>query len=291
MQSHDWNDLKYLLALYRTGKLRQAGRAVGASDTTVARRIRALEQATGTPLFLRSAAGRYEPTDAALQILRHAEAIELENLAIGERFGRIGARVAGSVRVSSVPIIVNRILVPNIAALIRRHPELTVDLVPAPDNLDLSKREADLAVRFARPATGGLRTKAQKLGELAFGGYAPAAIAVDKSESLGWITYDEASSELPQARWLEEAATGAAGRRAGLRVADAGTALEAVASGLGKTLLPRAIADADRRLRALALDHDPTLPVRDVWLLSHVDQTARSSVRAVKDWLTGLPWA
>lgn len=291
MQSHDWNDLKYLLALYRSGKLKEAGRRVGTSETTVARRIKAFEQEIGTALFLRSATGRYEPTDAALKILRHAEAVETANIAMRESLGKIADQVTGSVRVSSVPIIVNRILLPNLAPLIQRYPRLTLELVPAADNLDLSKREADLALRFARPASGGLRTKAQKLGALTFGAYRAQSIAPDQTDSQGWITYDDSCSALPQAQWLEATTADPNERRACLRVVDADTALEAVASGLGKSLLPKVIAEADPRLRALPLNGDTALPVRDVWLVSHVDQTARASVIAAKDWLSALPWS
>ncbi|PJI93066.1 LysR family transcriptional regulator [Yoonia maricola] len=288
MQGYDWNDLKYLLALYRTGKLKEAGRTLGTSDTTVSRRIKAFEQHTGHPLFLRSAAGRYEPTDAAMRILPHAEAIEMENVTINERLGQITDRVTGHVRISSVPIIVNRILIPNLHSLIEQHPRLTVDLLPASENLDLSKREADLALRFGRPLQGGLRTTAQKLGALAFGVYAPKTIAPGQSHDLGWITYDDAYANLPQAQWLDATASRTTEARARLRVADAETALEAVAQGLGQSLLPRVIADADQRL--LPLEWKDTPPTREVWLLSHVDQAARSSIATVKSWLHDLGW-
>ncbi|UUP17851.1 hypothetical protein NTH_02327 [Nitratireductor thuwali] len=290
MQSHDWNDIRYLLALYRTGKLKDAGRAVGTSETTVARRIKKLEQDLGASLFLQSANGRYEPTDAALQIMSHAEAIELESLAIREKSDEVAQQVLGSVRISSVPIIVNRVLVPNLGSLTRKHPHLTVELVPASGNLDLSKREADLAVRFARPAGGGLRIKAQKLGEMKFGPYSASSVTPDQLATLGWITYDETHSELPQARWLEVAANSSPEARACLKVADAETALEAVANGAGKSLLPQAIAETDPRLRSLSLTRDAAPPAREVWLLAHVDQTSRSSIIAAKEWLASLPW-
>jgi len=290
MQSHDWNDLKYLLALHRTTKLNEAGRIVGVSATTVARRIKAFEQEIGVSLFLRSAAGRYEPTEAALQLLRHAEAVELENLAIREKSVKNTGHVTGNVRVSSVPIIVNCVLVPNLDSLLRKHPQLTIELVPASANLDLSKREADLAVRFARPIEGGLRTNARKLGELRFGAYMPNSIAPDNADALGWISYDDAHSDLPQARWLRGATASSTETKSCLIVSDAETALEAVANGLGKTLLPEVIADADPRLRAHDLDCTDFYPIRDVWLLSHVDQTARPSVMATKQWLTDLDW-
>lgn len=290
MQSHDWNDLKYLLALHRHGKLADAGRNVGVSETTVARRIRTLEQALGTTLFLRSADGRYQPTDEALQIVPHAESIEASSAAIRAISGESTGLVAGCVRVSAVPIIVNRLLVPGIPALNQAHPGLTIDLVPTADNLDLSKREADLAVRFARPSGGGLRTKAQRLGALSFAAYAASFVSPDECETLAWILYDETHSDLPQARWLEGAAKSSE-LRASLRVADAETAMHAVAAGVGKTLLPTSIASADPRLRAIEPNGLARFPSREVWLLSHVDQTSRLSITAAKDWPTSLDWS
>lgn len=289
MQGHDWNDLKFFLALHREGKLTRAGREIGVSETTVARRIKALEQSLGTNLFLRSANGRYEPTDVALQILAHAEIIEASNSTIRDVSGESVYGVSCSIRISSVPIIVNHILVPGLPALQRLHPNLTIELVPASSNLDLSKREADLAVRFARPSEGGLRTKAQKLGELSFAAYSASFISPDQHEELRWVTYDDANLDLPQARWLENAAKSSK-LRACLRVADAETGKKAVLEGIGKTLLPRAIASGDPRFREVKVRGGPKYPTREVWLLSHIDQSSRRSIKAAKDWLARLDW-
>ncbi len=289
MQGHDWNDLKYLLALHREGKLTAAGRTVGVSDTTVARRIKTLEEALATTLFLRSANGRYEPTDAALQILSHADNIEASHAAINAISGESTNKVSGTVRLSAVPVIVNRFLVPNLSLLTRPHPDLSVELVPSSGNLDLSKREADLSVRFARPSDGGLRTKAQKLGELSFVACAASCISPKQYASLGWITYDEAHSHLPQARWLESTAK-SEDLRASLRVTDVETAMQAVLAGIGKTLLPRAVVLSDPRLQVIEPKDCGKLPSREVWILSHVDQTSRVSITAVKEWLMSLNW-
>ncbi len=289
MQSHDWNDLKYLLALHREGKLTEAGRTVGVSDTTVARRIKTLEEALATTLFLRSANGRFEPTDAALRILSHAEKIETSHAAISAISGESTNKVTGSVRLSAVPVIVNRFLVPHLPLLTRLHPDLSVELVPRADNLNLSKREADLSVRFARPSDGGLRTKAQKLGEISFVACAASFVSPEQCAKLGWITYDEAHSRLPQARWLERTAR-SEHLRAGLRVMDVETAIQAVAAGIGKTLLPRAIVLSDSRFRVIEPKNCAKLPRREVWMLSHADQTSRASFTAAKEWLIGLNW-
>lgn len=289
MQSHDWNDLKYLLALHREGKLTDAGRTVGVSDTTVARRIKTLEEALAATLFLRSANGRYEPTDAALQILSHAESIEASHAAIGAISGESTNRVTGSVRLSAVPVIVNRFLVPQLPPLIRLHPNLSIELVPSAENLDLSKREADLSVRFARPSDGGLRTKAQKLGEVSFVACAASSIAPEQFATLGWITYDEAYSRLPQADWFERTARSEE-LRASLRVTDIETAMQAVAAGVGKTLLPRIVVLSDPRFRVIEQEGYPKFPSREVWMLSHVDQASRASITAAKEWLMSLNW-
>lgn len=289
MQGHDWNDLKYLLALSREGKLARAGGSLRVSETTVARRLKALEQSLGTTLFIRGANGRYEPTDAALQILTHAEMIEANNAAIEKISGESANDLTGSVRISAVPIIVNRFLVPNLNALTRLHPRLTIELVPASGNLDLNKREADLAVRFARPSDGGLRTMARKLGELSFAPYVASFIPPDQYHDLAWITYDAEHGDLLQARWLENAAKSSE-NCANLKIADAETGMRAVLEGIGKTLLPTAIASGDPRLREISSEDDTRYPAREVWLLSHVDQTSRLSIKAAKDWLVGLKW-
>lgn len=183
-------------------------------------------------------------------------------------------------------MIVNRILVPGLGALRAAQPDLTVALVPEARNLDLTKREADLAVRFSRPVQGGLSTRAQKLGALEFATYCAAAVAPADEEALAWIGYDDAHSGLPQARWIEAEAADAGA----LRVADAETALEAVASGLGKSILPVAACRGDARMRRIPQRHAAGKLARDVWLLSHAGQAARSPVAVVKAWLVGLDW-
>ena len=83
---------------------------------------------------------------------------------------------------------------PNLRSLSEKFPQITLELVPQSTNADLSKREADLAVRFARPTEGGLRTKSQKLGTLKFKVYVPRSVPQEASTSLGWITYGDTYS-------------------------------------------------------------------------------------------------
>jgi DNA-binding transcriptional LysR family regulator len=253
------------------------------NETTVARRLRVLEQGLSAQLFVRDASGNYAATDVAKGLIGHAETIEQENLAIGEVLGRTSERLAGTVRISAVPIVVNKILVPHLHGLRHQYPLLTVELVPEPRNVDLTKRESDLAIRLARPSSGGLDIKAQKIGVLEFSIFGPAFGDAD----LDWIGYDDAHSHLPQARWLKSVKGSG---HAFLRVADAETALEAVACGLGVSLLPRLAAAADPRQREVCDVVPASVLVRPVWLLSHVSQRMRASVSVTRDWLMTLPW-
>ncbi len=284
MQDHDWSDLRCFLALHRAGTLSGAGRRIGVSETTIARRLKRLERALGAPLFLRDAQGRAAITDAGQRILGPAEAAEQSHIALREALGGAAAGVVGTVRISSVPVIVNRILVPRLPALRRDHPELMVDLAPDGRNVDLTRREADLAVRFSRPTQGGLQVKAARLGQLSFGAFCAAHLSAQEAEGLGWIAYDDTLAALPQAKWIT-----APGARVTLRVGDIDTAIEAAATGLGKTLLPIGVASRDPRLRGLS-EMAGAFPAREVWLLSHPQDSARQSVRAVKSWLGGITW-
>ncbi|PSL18950.1 LysR family transcriptional regulator [Shimia abyssi] len=285
MQGFDWDDLKFALALHRTGRMARAARALGVNETTAARRVRALEHALGAALFLRDQSGTYVATDIGLTIIDHAETIEHEHHQILEQVCETAQRISGTVRLSAVPLIANRFLVPHLPALFAQHPELTVELLPSASNLDLTRREADLAIRLAMPSDGGLATKAQKLATLSFAAYT----STTPPNQTRWITYDDAHSSLPQARWIATTLARSNDSIAPLRVADAETALEAVAAGVGAALLPTCVADNDPRLSLLPFTDAPLL-TRDAWLLSHTRDDTRASIGAVKDWLGGRPW-
>ncbi len=281
MQGHDWNDLRYLLALHRAGSLVQAARLLGVNETTVARRLRGLETALGLRLVGRDATRGLLAGETARRLIALAETVERGHAAFAEAAGQATGEISGTVRITAVPVVVNRILIPHLASLQAKHPFLCIDLLPETRNADLTRREADLALRLARPATGGLEVKARRIGTLRYAAYGPAAGGGET-----WILYDEARAHLPQARWLKTVAATASR----LRVSDTETALEAVAAGLGQTLLPRLVADQDPRLGERTGDLPPA-PDRPVWLLSAEETPDRPAMAAVKDWLAALPWS
>jgi DNA-binding transcriptional LysR family regulator len=285
MQPGNWNDLRYLLAVWRGQTLTNAARRLRVDDTTGSRRLAALQTMMGTQLVQRQGDGRLMLTPAGEVVARRAEAMEQQFDSIRDVAGRDGDLCAGTVRVTSVPILINRLFVRSVGALLERHSGLIIELVPDPRDLSLTRREADLAIRLARPAAGGASVKARRIAALEYAAYASTAVKPRDAQHLPWITFDEAMSHLPQARWIARTVRDATRSISGLRVHDVETALEAAAAGLGITLLPTAIADRDTRLRRVPSVGAKPCPSRDIWLLAHADQVKLARVSTVIKWI------
>jgi len=118
--------------------------------------------------------------------------------------------------------------------------------------------------------------------------YAARSHPVKAAARLPWITYDDSLSHLPQAKWIAKAAGGSVDDIYRLRVHDAETAMESVLAGLGKTLLPTVIGAREPRLRLLETGTRSPLPVREMWLLGHADQTDLGRIVAVVSWLENV---
>lgn len=286
MPEFDWNDLRYVLAAARGGTLSAAARRLGIDETTVARRIARTEKQLGVRLFER-AAGRLQPTEAGKTLLAHAERVETEIGVLQVALTGADRIAAGSVRLTAVPILINHILVPAAAALQAAHPGLQLELISESRNLSLSRRETDMALRLARPARE-MAAIARRVGRLDYGVYARAdAIGPEGPAELPWIGYGDEMADLPQATWIAAASRG---ESAALAVNDAEPILQAVRAGLGRSLLPCAIADRDPALRRL--DGPAPALSRELWLMIHPDLRALARIRAIVNWIvatvTGL---
>lgn len=278
MPALNWNDLRVILALARGRSLANAARLIGVNETTVARRLALAEQRLGARLFERNI-GVMHPTEAGAVAITGAERVELEVQAVEGDISGADRRAAGSVRLTSVPIVANRILVPALPRLLRRHPQLQIELIADPRDLSLTKREADIALRLARPRKE-VRAIARRIGRLTYAVYGPAR---RKPDSLPWISYVDDMADLPQAGWI----AGTAGRDRTapppILVNDAETLVQCVKAGIGKTLLPIAIGDREPGL--VRQDDGPASLSRELWLMVHPDLRDVIRIRVVIDWL------
>jgi DNA-binding transcriptional LysR family regulator len=278
MQDLNWYDLRFVLAVAREQALAPAARALRVNETTIARRIARAELILGSRLFHRTR-GKLLPTEAGQIVIQHAERIEAEVGALGELATAADSHAAGSVRLTANPLLVNRLLVPAIAELQALQPMLRLELVAEPRNLSLTKREADLALRLARPDKEQ-RVVARRIGDLSFAVYGPAG---KRRRSQRWIALDDAMAHLPNAAWIRRAIQQEDAAPPLLTVNDADTMLHSIGNGLGRSLLPCAIADRDPTLARLS-GKAPVL-TRELWLLVHPDIRHLARIKAVVGWL------
>jgi DNA-binding transcriptional LysR family regulator len=155
MSAFDWDDLRFFLAVARAGRLTAAARQLEADHTTVSRRISALEASLKAKLFERSPQG-YTLTEPGERLLRHAESMETQALAVASELGGADLALSGTVRIGAPDGIGTYFLAPELGALAERHPGLTLQLVALPRTFSLSKREADIAITLEQPTEGRL---------------------------------------------------------------------------------------------------------------------------------------
>jgi len=283
-----WDDLRVFLAVHRLGSHKRAGRLLGVDATTVGRRITTLEKALGVRLFLRTPE-RLQATPAGLRLVLRAERMEAEALDAERELLAEDSRLEGTLRVTAGDGFVNYVLLPALAGFRREHPHLSIDLRGDARVLDLSRREADVAVRLVRPKEPAL--VARRLGPLRFSlfasqGYierrgAPRSVAALATHDL--IGFDPSLDDLPHTRWLHKMV---AEPRYVVRANTTAAQAVACAEGHGIALLPGFIAPREPRLRRLM----PRLvgPSREMWGVTHVDLRANARVEAFLDWLGRL---
>ncbi|WP_319519479.1 LysR family transcriptional regulator [uncultured Martelella sp.] len=165
----DWDHLRIFLAVARRGQILAAAQALGLNHATVSRRLNALENTLGEPLFERTPAGS-TLTEAGERLLSVAERVETEILGVAEDTRARGASLAGTVRVGAPDGLGTYFLAGELGRLQEEHPGLIIELVPLPRTFSLSKREADLAITLDPPEEG--RLVVSKLTDYTLGVYA-----------------------------------------------------------------------------------------------------------------------
>lgn len=286
MQYVNWNDLRYLIAIARGRTLSGAARLMNVDDTTVSRRLGVLRRLLGDELCIRQPDGKFTLTDVGVTVAGHAEVMEREADLIGDVVGSDHSSYAGTVRITSVPFLINRWLVPHLRDLLGSAPMLQIELIPESRDVNLDLREADIAIRFARPIAGGQKLLGRRIGSFAFAPYAARCVAAAQAKQLPWVGYEETMAHLPQAKWIANQVKKEGNKKSALQVHDLETAAQAVVSGVGRSLLPVLIADKEAFLRRLGEEVGEVS--REVWLLTHRDRHALTRIRVVTDWIASL---
>jgi DNA-binding transcriptional LysR family regulator len=281
----EWDDLKHFLAVAHTGNLTGAARNLKTSASTVARRVASLESKIGARLFDRKQTG-YTLTESGEAIQLKAEEVEEAILALQrEALGR-DSEITGKVRVAASDDIAAHVIAPNLPTFHRAHPEISLEIVAQMDLANLTRREADVALRGVRPTHGDFVVR--QVGIWDFGLYAAKTYAKahrlkpgqNDLSGIDIITWTEEYAHLRGGPWFAKHARGA-------RISVASNSRrvhhEACKAGLGVAILPCALANREPNLICL-LPSERVLSV-ELWLVVHRDLTRTARVRVVMDFL------
>ena len=284
----DWNDLRYFLAVAKGKSTLAASRALRVSQTTVARRIAALEQAIGFPLFEKRQAG-YALTPAGEELLASAGAVEAAANGFADSASAHSRTVSGTVKITTEEVYALTLLAPILPVLHELHPDIMIDLDLAQEVRDLGAGEADISLR------------ATKSSQTVAAGLVGRKLCIDD-----WTLYcsrDYAARHgVPKTRedLAKHAIIGGGGgnlwihyqawlRALGLESqvamhhATSGGLLSGVRSGFGIAVLPCVVGDADSDLvRCLPPRDDHG---RELWLFTHERVRHTPRVRVVVDFL------
>lgn len=151
----NWDDLRVFLATARAESLTAARGTLRMDPATIARRIARLEASTGTPLFLKSPQG-YQLTEAGLRLLSHAEDAEA---ALSRGMGALtgsAEQLSGTIRIGAPDGCATYLLPQVCAQIAESHPDLDLQILALPRIVNLSRREADVAITVSRPKTDRL---------------------------------------------------------------------------------------------------------------------------------------
>jgi DNA-binding transcriptional LysR family regulator len=285
----DWNDLRYFVAIRRAGTLAGAGRLLGVDQTTVGRRLAALEEALDARLFDRTPDGM-ALTAAGDAIFANAEQIEANVTDLERKIAGEDLRLEGTVRVAASDAFATGFLLPRFAQLRTKLSDVLIEIVTSASVIDLARREADIAIRMRPPGTqpGQLDLVARKIGELGFylfgsRGYLAKRKKPRRGDLAGHdlVAYDDDLPPIPGAVWLRDPARGG---RIVVRCQTIPQMAAAAAAGAGLAVLPAFVADRSNLERAASAAIDRAT----IWLVAHPDLLRTARVRAVLDALAEI---
>lgn len=280
-----WDDLRYFLAVARTGRLTKAAVQLHQNHTTVSRRIVALEKALLAPLFDRAPQG-YTLTEFGQRLLVTAEAIENMTLAAPADIRGSKPLVSGNVRIGAPDGFGTFFLARRLGNLRRQFPQLDPELVAMPRIFSLSKREADIAIGLSRPKEG--RLFARKLTDYQLGLYAtraylagrPAIRNVADLRHNTLIGYVEEYIFAPELDYLPLILPGLTAQ---IRSSNLVAQYNATLAGAGICVLPLFMVRQNSRL--IPVLEDAVRLVRTFWLITHADLRNRPQIRATSDFI------
>ncbi|UFN48601.1 LysR family transcriptional regulator [Roseomonas sp. OT10] len=278
-----WDDFRLILAVAETRGLPAAAARLGVNHSTVFRRLKQIEEAIGTPLFERHRGG-YALTQAGEEVAALAARVDQDITDVTRRLAGREPEPSGELRVTTSDSLLADLLMPMLARFRRRCPLVRLDLAVGNTELNLSRRDADVAIRATEAPPETL--VGRRVARIAWALYGPAgafpagADGRDLAAEADWVALGDTMAALAPMRDLRRSV---AAERIACKVNSVLGATQAMEAGLGIGHLPCFVGDSRATLRRLS----PPEPAHaaDLWLLTHPDLRHAPRVRVLLDFL------
>lgn len=288
----DWDSLRFFIAIVREGTPAAAAQRMHVNESTVRRRLVALEARLDARLFDR-VGGEYRLTMQGQALVPSAELVERTVTGIIEMLRGADSKVDGRVSIGAPHGLGCLCLAPALAMLQQRLPELMIELITLPRSADMSRQEVDVAIVHDRPETGTHRVRALpplEVGLYASRDYLDSRPTITSVEGLkghklvGYSEYDEFARPMA----VHETSLGLT-KTPDFASSNIMAQARAAACGAGLVLLPRYAAEP--HLKLVRVLPDQVRMMVPLWMLIHQNVAPLARVRAVVDALVGLaPW-
>ena len=275
----DWEEIKTFAAVVRGKTARAAAKALDVHHSTISRRVEQLEASMGTKLFDRHPDG-YVLTSSGERLFAIARHFEDELLDVGREISGLHDEISGRLRITMPAPLAAIAIAPRLNEFSARYPEIEIELVPSFGLFDISRREADIAIRMDNDPPNGLvgrRICRYRQAAYATPEYLARHDLAGEPESARLLGWEEGEVRYPE--WTK--GTGCEGVPIWGYFPDPTVQLAAARGGLGIALLPCLIAEQDPSL--VRVSENPPIEARDIWILTHRDIHDTTRVQAFMD--------
>lgn len=276
-----WDEFRLVKAIADARSLVGAADALGVNHSTIFRRLGAVEKALGARLFERSRSG-YQPTAAGEEMAALAAGMADSVVEFERRVAGRDVKPSGELRVTTGDSMGVHLLPPIFARFRKLNPGVYLDIILAPHQLNLSRRDADVAIRATNDPPETL--VGRRIGPIRWAVYAAPKLVTEHGAKLmaeaPWVGFGDGLGAPGSRRWTDR---NIGQRRQGMRVNSLVSMAEAIAAGAGAGVLPCFLGTGRDDLARVG---DPIRELDvDLWVLTHPDMRHAARVRAFTDYV------
>jgi len=286
MQNIDWDIFRFVVAVADSGSAVSAAERLGVNASTVLCKIGKFEEENGVRLFERRQTG-YTPTVECAAVVEAARQIEQSVARINRDILGRDLRLEGRLTVTTTDTLLNAVLAPHLAAFNTMHPRILIDVSVTNTRLNLTRQDADVAIRASRKPPDAL--VGQRVSGLAFAVYGRPEVAADLPErprvadfsGHHWIGIGDALAGSPVGAWLSE---NVAPESISIRTDSFVALRDCAIAGAGLAVLPCCLGDQSDRL--LRIGAPVSTMESALWILTHADVRGAARVKAFYEHMT-----